>query len=993
MDSSQSTTISNGTSQRRRLTKKPPSSYQQHTRSSSGLDGGIDALSLQSKRSSTSLKRAPSAPPARTTPSNAPAAAYSSASASASGSAQSSGIPLPGVASSAASNSSSPRHLPSSQTHLPNPSPILPQGQFAAVAGSAAPSPTAYHHPQLHAQAQTSSSSTFHASSAAAGASAAAHGHAQTHAHAFSPHHHQLHFNHPNNFYQNNNTNNSPVGNGFAVGIAHSTDRSLDPAAPSPLSSQPHDEFIGAPFDGAAVLNRIEQTKSPVAGQHPHFNTPNYHRHNAPAPLIKSATDSRIKGPALRQSQSFTNDSSMMNEKSQGGRVTENSMISPKRYSDEAKEPRMGVLRKKSGFSGFMNSLVGTPKKPVISAPENPVHVTHVGYDSSTGQFTGLPKEWQRLINESGIPEKERRENPQTMVDIITFYKETTEKPAEDQVLEKFHDARAPDYRQYANANSPSGAMSPGMYPPTTYMGMSPMISPPASPRFPTVNHEGSFENPRQPPPVPGVSGGKGSGKDINLMPSRPAPKPPVSMPSSMRSAPSNYPGKDSGIGISQPAEDLPPVAYQPPKESNVPMLPEEHRGEHRSRSRSNSRAGAPAGYVPPTPNPQTAQANVYQQQLMQQQQEQALAQAQAAMSGQISRAPSKRQPAQQPTPPQSQHQYAQGPTANGGPGQRQQVGVPGAPGSRPRHRPRQSTGIDVVAALKRICSDGDPREVYKNFNKIGQGASGGVYTGYERGTNRLVAIKQMNLEQQPKKDLIINEILVMKDSSHPNIVNFIDSFLCGGELWVVMEFMEGGSLTDVVTFNIMTEGQIASVCRETLKGLQHLHSKGVIHRDIKSDNILLSMEGNIKLTDFGFCATINEAQNKRTTMVGTPYWMAPEVVTRKEYGRKVDIWSLGIMAIEMIEGEPPYLTESPLRALWLIATNGTPHIKEESNLSAVFRDFLYFALKVDPEKRASAHDLLRHEFMKGCVDLSQLSPLVRAAREARLAEKARKGQ
>lgn len=299
---------------------------------------------------------------------------------------------------------------------------------------------------------------------------------------------------------------------------------------------------------------------------------------------------------------------------------------------------------------------------------------------------------------------------------------------------------------------------------------------------------------------------------------------------------------QDSGIGFSQSSD-----------KTNAPMLPEEHR------SRSNSRANGQAPFTPQTaPQPTQAQTAAYQQQLLQQQQEHALAQAQAAMSGQVGRTPSKRQPQQQP-----QQQQMTSPPQHGAPfgsaardanghhaGRPQHPGTGAAvPGARPRHRSRQSTGMDVVAALKRICNEGDPREIFRGFTKIGQGASGGVFTGYERGSNRLVAIKQMNLEQQPKKDLIINEILVMKDSSHPNIVNFIDSYVSGGELWVVMEFMEGGSLTDVVTFNIMTEGQIASVCRETLKGLQHLHSKGVIHRDIKSDNILLSNEGSIKLS------------------------------------------------------------------------------------------------------------------------------------------------
>lgn len=138
-------------------------------------------------------------------------------------------------------------------------------------------------------------------------------------------------------------------------------------------------------------------------------------------------------------------------------------------------------------------------------------------------------------------------------------------------------------------------------------------------------------------------------------------------------------------------------------------------------------------------------------------------------------------------------------------------------PQPNPQARPPKSAATmeEVVKKLKQICSDGDPNAYYRNLKKIGQGASGGVYTAVQISDGELVAIKQMNLEQQPKKDLIINEIIVMKGSRHRNIVNFIDSFLWKEDLWVVMEYMEGGSLTDVVTTNIMTEGQIAALCHE----------------------------------------------------------------------------------------------------------------------------------------------------------------------------------
>ncbi|KAA8581983.1 hypothetical protein FQN60_008723 [Etheostoma spectabile] len=395
--------------------------------------------------------------------------------------------------------------------------------------------------------------------------------------------------------------------------------------------------------------------------------------------------------------------------------------------------------------------------RPEISSPSDFEHTIHVGFDSVTGEFTGMPEQWARLLQTSNISKSEQKQNPQAVLDILKFYDSTSGK-------QKYLSFSASDKDSQLSGK------------------------------------QGSATSP---------SGGKDGDDDED--------------------------------------DDTPPPIVAP-------------RPEHTKSIYTRS-------VIDPLPAPEVDGA---------------------------SKAGDKQK-------------------KKGGGG--------------------KMTDEEIMEKLRTIVSIGDPKKKYTRYEKIGQGTRGKVTSSCVSASAKLtrtslVAIKQINLQKQPKKELIINEILV-------------------------------------------------------LQALEFLHANQVIHRDIKSDNVLLGMDGSVKLTDFGFCAQITPEQSKRSTMVGTPYWMAPEVVTRKAYGPKVDIWSLGIMAIEMVEGEPPYLNENPLRALYLIATNGTPELQSPEKLSPVFRSFLTRCLEMDVEKRGSGRELLQHPFLKLAKPLSSLTPLILAAKEA----------
>jgi serine/threonine protein kinase len=261
-------------------------------------------------------------------------------------------------------------------------------------------------------------------------------------------------------------------------------------------------------------------------------------------------------------------------------------------------------------------------------------------------------------------------------------------------------------------------------------------------------------------------------------------------------------------------------------------------------------------------------------------------------------------------------------------------------------------------------------------LNLIGEGSFGAVYKATHTPTGAVVAIKVIANASSSKseEEKIKGEIDILSRCDSPYIVGYFECFIKPpskkpGEMWIVMEYCAGGSMTDMIEANAgfsMPEDCIRAVCASIVLGLEYLHGMAnVCHRDIKCGNVLLTSDGNVKLADFGVSAELSNTLNKRKTVVGSPYWMAPEVIRESHYDGRADVWSLGITTIEMAEGAPPHANLHPLRAIFLIPNKPAPTLADPDNWSPEMLDFVRVCCQKDASQRSDSAQLASHPFVR----------------------------